>query len=89
MKVSPLQNLMGFVVPILLVPACPKFRLEIKSYCKSSSLVLWFGVWSILPNPIDEYLPLAEKLAKSAKLASKAPIAAHLLDCLFQKYVIR
>ena len=77
MKVSPLAKLNGICSPHFDGASCPKFRLEIKSYCKSSSLVLWFGVWSILPNPIDEYLPLAEKLAKSAKLASNAPIAAH------------
>ena len=56
---------------------CPRLKLETISYWTNSSLLLWFGLWSIEPKPIVEYLPEAEKLAKSARFPSIDPTVAH------------
>ena len=56
---------------------CPIFKLLMKPYCFCSSLLLWFGVLSIDPNPIVDIFPETEIFAKSAKFASKAASADH------------
>ena len=45
-------------------------------YCSTSSLLLSFGPCSKVPKPIVLIFPVAETLAKSAKLASKLATAA-------------
>ena len=55
----------------------PKLVLPTNPYCLNSSLLLWFGVLSIEPNPTVDILPETEKLATSAMLASKDPNADH------------
>ncbi|MCY1219740.1 hypothetical protein D3C86_1277160 [compost metagenome] len=63
-------------MPHFLGSSLPKFTFVTISYCLMSSRLLSFGPCSKEPKPCVLILPVAEMVAKSAKLLSKLAIAA-------------